>query len=112
MKKVIFDNQKAKDISVVAARVRVSCSLIAKEIGAVAYRANCASSWVRFLMPDNKVVFGSIAGSGDVECSVSDYSVFKGEEKIGFTEEKGRWRVFFSIPEIETDHSGYAFLQS
>ncbi|MFH1461452.1 MAG: hypothetical protein ABIF12_00685 [bacterium] len=53
----------------------------AKEIGAIGYSCPVGTGWMRFLMPDGKVKFGTVSYNG-------------------FNEEPldSKWRAYFNVP--------------
>lgn len=109
MKDLEAHNEVLSGMKAVSRRLHYSGVRIGKELGAIAFSGNVSSGWMRFLMPDNKVVFGTISSvseKSDVIADVSDIHVFNGVcEKLGFQHAEEKWRKYFSVPEYESEEN-------
>lgn len=70
-------------------RLHIGYNLIAKELGAIAWRGNSMSTWATFIMPDLSVKFGHVSSPSEKsECviDVSSIDLFSGiANKLAFT---------------------------
>lgn len=108
-KQVEAHNEIISGMKAVSLRLHYSGVRIGEKLGAVAYGGSVSSGWMRFLMPDGKVIFGTISSvseKSDIIANVSDINVFKGiADEIGFQYAENGWKKYFNIPEFETEEN-------
>lgn len=108
-KQVEAHNEILEGMRAVSMRLHYSAVRVGEKLGAVAYGGSVYSGWMRFLMPDGKVIFGTISSvseKSDIIANVSDINVFKGiGSEVGFQHAEQKWRDYFKVPAIESEEN-------
>lgn len=108
-KQVEAHNEVLEGMRAVSMRLHYSAVRIGEKLGAVAYSGSVASGWIRFLLKDGTVVFGTISypsEKSDIIANVSDINVFAGiGSEVGFQHAEQKWRDYFKVPSIESEEN-------